>query len=226
MKKILIFLAVIAAGAVFFACSKGDAGPAGPAGENTATAVFRSGVSPSAAYAGCYDTFILDTNPDTNRDDSNFLLVGRASSITYRTLIKFDVDYIVPSNVTVLSAYLDMSVQASGGTITVTAYALSNDFVETEATWNSYSTGNLWTNAGADFVSAASQPAVFDTSSSPRRITLTPSVVQSWIANPAQNTGLLLKGTVETGTGASWIRFDSWEITGNEPKLTINYILP
>ena len=39
----------------------------------------------------------------------------------------------------------------AGDTLSILLHALTQDFVEAEATWNIYSTGNSWTTAGGDF---------------------------------------------------------------------------
>jgi hypothetical protein len=225
MKKYLVLAAAVFCSIVFFACSKGDAGPAGLNGPNTATVVFQNGVSPAADYAGCIDTYVRSTSVDTNYNGSGFLLAGRSGGNAYRTFIKFDVSYIIPTNVTVVGAYLDFSDDSESGSNTIRAYALDKDFVEDQATWNSYSTGNLWTAPGGDFsATEASQPIVIS-ATEPFRITLSASVVQSWINSPAANHGLLFKADNET-TPENWVRYDCQEDGATGPKLTINYTLP
>jgi hypothetical protein len=225
MKKYRLLASVIIAGTIFYACSKGDAGPAGPDAGNTATAVFQDGASPSAAYAGTTDIILAAGNPDTNTNGYGYLLVGRSGANVYRSVIRFDLSYIVPSNVTVLSAYLDLENETEAGSNTIRAYVLSRNFTEAQATWNSYSTGNLWTTAGGDF-GASQIGQAFISSGAPLRITLSASAVQAWIANPADNRGLLLKADNES-TPENWYRFDCSEDgppTG--PKLTVNYLIP
>ncbi len=226
MKKYLVLSAAVMIAAVFFACTAGDAGPAGPDAGNTATAVFQNGVSPSSVYAGCEDVYLESSAPDTNGNGNTIILMGHEIGNVYRTVMRFDLSYIIPSNVSVVSAYLDLDYSNRSGTTTINAYALTKSFVEGEVTWNSYSAGNAWDAPGGDFMASAISSSVIVSSSFPIRITLSASAVQAWINNPAENHGFLLKAQNET-TGTNWARYDSEEDNAPYgPKLTVNYILP
>jgi hypothetical protein len=228
-----------------FACTSGDQGPTGIAGGNTATAVFQDGVSPVAAYTGCQDALLDSSEPNGNAGGCNYILSGIYSTTTqYNTAIKFDLSYIVPSNVQVTSAVLTLytdSATDNSGSNTYTAYAITRLWTEgtgacgsattgVNVSWNTYDgAGNLWTAPGGDFSATAASNALNVTAvavGSALSFNLNTAVVQSWISSPSTNYGLMIKGSAASGTG--WLRPCSREIsnTAYRPKLTVNYIVP
>jgi hypothetical protein len=228
MKKQIFILIALIAGLVLSSC-KGGQGTSGPSGADMSTAVFQQGVFPAAGYSGAADAMLDQGSPDSNDGTWTYTLFGLDPGSAYRQLIRFDVSYIVPKSVSVLSAELTLYLQADAGVNTGTVYELTRGFVENGATWNSYDGVNSWTSPGGDYNPAAmSDPVYFDGSAPTITFHLNPAMVQNWIANPGQNYGIIITASNET-TGSNWARFYSADYTGNNlqrPALTIKYRLP
>jgi hypothetical protein len=249
MKKITALAAAIALLAVLASC-KGRTGPAGPAGtdgKNTATAVFQNGISP-AGYSGCEDAALDSGIPNYNTGACGQLLIGgNDTPEIYRAVIKFDLTYIVPVNVSVTSAVLTLyfaDPSDSAGLNTYTAYELSRSWTEgmgacgvsgspdANVSWDFYDgAGNSWFTAGGDFAADPAGNTVVVGSvaaGSSMSFNLNPALVQSWIADPSSNFGVIIKGDQETGTGQYWASPCSSQNTqiNLRPRLAVTYTLP
>lgn len=182
------------------------------------------------------DTWMRDTAPDTERSTSTTITVGESniSSQVNRGLIKWNLASI-PSGSTVSSAVLSIWVAAefSDNARTLSVYRVRRAWVENEATWNSWTTGNAWSTAGCGNTTTDREASNIGTVSivaSPAagtkyNITLTNSKVEEWISGSFTNNGLLLQTATEN---ADRIDYDSSEsATGNEkPQLVIEYTEP
>ena len=175
------------------------------------------------------------------------LFVGlNANAQPRRALLRFDVAANVPAGAAIVSAQLTVNVvqsnpmaplavtghrvlQAWGEGASVAAGgggggapALAND-----ATWlHTMSPSGFWTNAGGDFVPAASfsmQTPALGVVSSPRTELVTGDV-QFWLDNPAQNHGWLLKSD-ETLVGSTARRLDARESNGVRPFLAVTFVV-
>lgn len=105
--------------------------------------------------AAGYDTYCISTTANTNYGTAELFGNGDWSSATAAivSFIKFDLSSI-PSGHTVSDATLalyeyDASDVTGVGSWATNLHRLLRDWVEGEATWNIYSTGNSWTTAGA-----------------------------------------------------------------------------
>lgn len=244
MKKYLVILTVLITGIFVLSCSKGDMGPTGPDGGYVSTAVFQTGVNPSVSYDGCADAGIQSDFPNNGMGGCYYMLAGYDNGgAVARALIKFDPSFIVPSNVTVTSAELTLTLEGTyyTGSVTITAYALSNDWTEgsggcgatgdlnLNTAWNFYDgNSNTWTPGGAYGAAASTPLSVTQTTGNKLTLQLKPSVVQSWINNPDANYGVIIKGSVESGAVNNWISFyaSTYSTASFRPELRINYKLP
>jgi len=99
------------------------------------------------------DINILSNEPTTNRDGATFNPRSH-SALTWRSLISFDIPSDPGSGNTITDVEISIynySVQ-NGSDDNISAHELSrSNWVEGEATWNVYSTGNSWTTAGGDY---------------------------------------------------------------------------
>lgn len=162
-----------------------------------------------------------------------------------RALIQFDVAAAVPAGALILDARMQLNVSRSliFGPLAVTAHRVSTDWGERnsvapgqegtggpaapgDATWlHTFHATSFWTTVGGDFAAAASA-----TSMTPQN---GPAIwtgaglvadVQSFLNQPANNHGWLLK--TDEQFGADIRRFDSREnlIPANRPVLTVTYL--
>ena len=235
----IITNAVIICIAVFFTLSCTSKGPQGPAGSQGPTgkdglACYTLQNNPD--YNGTWDTYIDSFSNTINNGTINYMYAGVSGggAIVARALIRFDLTPIVPSDVSIDSAYLTLypySPICSGDT-TMTAYAVAGDssglWVEDTVTWE------LWSTPGGDFGPAPmSDPLVLSGSAIPACVTfkLNASVVQGWLSNPASNNGLILKAADESA-GSGTFGFLTKEYgasigsVSTNPLLTVYYRLP
>jgi len=181
------------------------------------------------------DTEIRSDTATGNYGTANIVHIGEYNSgiSVRRTLIKFDLSSLA-ANVLVTSATLKLyclSDFANNASI-VRAYRLLRAWVETQATWNIYSTGNNWATAGGFGAADCEQTDIGSISLSAseatpafKEITLTPSGVQGWIAGTLANNGLLLKPDTETDNLYQYASSD--HLTANiRPILEVRYRVP
>lgn len=98
---------------------------------------------------GVGDTLMDSGNPTVNHgNDSTF----DVQNTVYNGLIKFSglSNLTGPVTVTSSSIFIFCTVAFNDGTATINAYRCLRDWVETQATWNVYSTGNNWGTGGAE----------------------------------------------------------------------------
>ena len=99
------------------------------------------------------DTFISEAAKTTNYgSDSGLKVYANVPAGDYRrfSLLKFDFSSVVPAGATITLATLSLYAHVANGPEDLSAYRLLNtDWVEGQATWNEYATGNGWITAGA-----------------------------------------------------------------------------
>lgn len=97
------------------------------------------------------DTFISSANATTNYGTDAGLKTGRESTTnTLRSLLRFDTSG-VPAGATINSVTLTLRMtfqDANAYNAPHSVYLLRVAFVQGQATWNIYSTGNNWATAG------------------------------------------------------------------------------
>lgn len=102
-------------------------------------------------HSGTDDVKLRQPNPTTNfGSDTVWEVTKYAASDHTHSVIKFPGLSSITGPVTVTAATLYMRIAAVGGAVTYTVEArrVLRDWVEGQATWNVYSTGNSWTTAG------------------------------------------------------------------------------
>jgi len=156
---------------------------------------------------------IRTSNPTTNyyytgATGSFYVGEGNDDAVTNRTLAKFDLSSI-PSDATVTDATLTMSgitADHSSNARTIHAYRIKRTLVQSEATWNVYSTGNSWATAGGftatdvytTDTSSGTQPASPTVGVDSVVITMTPSEIQDLVDGTVTNNGFLIKVDTES----------------------------
>lgn len=178
------------------------------------------------------DTYIVDTSPTINSGSDVFIWSGERndSNPKYRTLIKFDLSTL-PANSIISSAIFSWYVTNDFATNARThrLYRVKRAWLETQATWNIWTTGNNWSTAGAFHVDDCEQTEVAS-----RAFTATETLNQF---KDFPFTGLTTKSQLDLGNG--WlIKADtevndayagaaSGDTTASErPKFVVVYTLP
>jgi hypothetical protein len=168
------------------------------------------------------DTYIRASTPDTNYDGSYLSVFVDSGALSRQALIQFDLTSIPTSSV-VSSAILTLTNEENRiSTDTLAVHRLTQAWVEAQATWNIYSTGNSWASAVGDYDATADAtfvaPALIDQTVDVDITTL----VQEWV-NGTSNLGLLLKvQTISANKGGVFESSDN-ATAGRRPKLVVTY---
>ena len=169
------------------------------------------------------DTYLNKAKTTNNYGSSEDIWIYRQTNNYYRTLLYFDVSDI-PNGVTFsqgdLLLYAHNIVTGADGILnrlTQTAW------VEGEATWNSYSSGNSWTTAGGDFTST-NAVTLSNITTTGWKTWEAASLIQDCYDNQSKKVHLLLKSQEDNQNCA--VAFYSKEYatdTSLRPKLTVTY---
>jgi hypothetical protein len=104
------------------------------------------------------DALIWEYYPDSTYGDGETLTIIDRDGYIERSILEFDLSSM-PYGATIISAVLYIYYYGNNGWSpegeTVYAYKLTRtDWVEAQATWNSYKTGSAWTTPGSDYVTS------------------------------------------------------------------------
>lgn len=182
------------------------------------------------------DAFIYTPSSGTNFGTHTSAVIGEANNESpgiYRQLIKFDLSSI-PASAVVSSATLSLYAlsNAADNTRITRFFRQKRVWVESQATWSIYSTGNSWGTAGGfnatdceqtdigslSLVAALTLNQFYDWS-------LTPSAVQDWISGAFTNNGLLGRTDTELNDLHGYASSDN-VTAANRPKFVVVYTLP
>ncbi|MBS7629245.1 DNRLRE domain-containing protein, partial [Candidatus Bathyarchaeota archaeon] len=139
------------------------------------------------------DTWIEGWAPNNNFGDSDHLHVGVHLGGRLRSLVKFDLSSI-PSGSTVNVAYLLLYYyegEDTGGR-TCNAYRVTKDWVEMQATWNSYKSGSNWDTAGGDYTTDGGSSSTVPANVHQWMIWDVTSIVKAWIEGGQPNYGFII----------------------------------
>lgn len=186
------------------------------------------------------DTHISDAAPTTNYGTSDEIVVGELATVvqTNRSLIKFDLSSI-PSGATISSAVLSLWTKTDYATdnSTFKVHRVKRNWVEAQATWNIYSTGNNWGTAGADhaddFDSTEHASRAFsatETIDAETQFTFDATgltELKKMIDGTYTNYGWIVRGLIpETANAGYTFHSSSGTTAGYRPKLVIEYTAP
>lgn len=231
MKKLNVIALVLSLCFVLVSC-KGDTGPQGAAGDPSngmMSISFQQGAQPYTSYAGCTDTYISSNSPTTNYNTNTNILAGQSSLSKYRTLIKFNITALVPSNAVVKAAYLSLNNSFCSPSIQPIAAYKVTQFWDTLVTWNTYNGSNSWTTVGGDYsATPVSNIVSIGGNSSDVVLKLDNAMVQDWLTNSLTNYGVIIIGQNENTTSYGVYYNNSSDATNVDvyPRLTIYYTLP
>jgi cell division septation protein DedD len=183
------------------------------------------------------DTLMQSDNPTTNFGTNTILNIGEhnAATSTNRSLLKFDLSSI-PNNAIINSATLSLwqSAEDSNNAETLRVYRSLRAWVESQATWNVFSTGNNWGSAGgyggadSDTAQLASREFSATEANGEKQFVFEASglaALQSFVNGSATNNGFLLKADNELND-LYHFRSSDWTTAAERPKLVIDYTVP
>jgi len=131
----------------------------------------------------------------------------------------------MPAGSKVSSISLDLNV-TNASTQTYQLYEIKRPWVERAATWQLYASGSSWEVAGAkgSLDRGAQVGAITPRSTGKQSSTISASVVQRWIDDPASNQGIIVANTTNTDA----FDFSSREAATatNRPQLQVTYTTP
>jgi RHS repeat-associated protein len=160
---------------------------------------------------------------NTSYCSDNRLEIGsEGGGDTDRSLLRFDLSGVLPSDAVVLNAdlgLLQVDTSSSSHAQQLEVHRLTRAFTSA-VTWNKYDGTNAWTTAGGDYDAAVAATATAPATNGwvdwfPTRL------VQGWVDGSIPNYGVAVKATDET-TGYDSIFFSTeGTITSQQPELDI-----
>lgn len=180
-------------------------------------------------YLGVKDTRISFYDPNINfGNDTKMLILGGSENV--KALVRFDLSSI-PAGAMISSATLSLynfSHQPfiNGGTIAV--HHVIKPWVETQATWNIYSTGNSWAvagmQAGGDYIAGSGASIAIDTAINVWRNFDVTAMVQQLVNGTVVNNGFVVRSST-TGVKPHFYSSNYLSDISLRPKLTVIYRL-
>src|SRR5580704_1251710 len=189
----------------------------------SATSSFQQGVN---SYTGTSDSYISAASPSTNFGTSTTLNV-RAGTLAEDALIEWNTSSISTSTtVTAASVTLDVTTAVSG--VTYNLYALNTAWNPSQVTFTSSSSTTRWFSTGAGGSSSGSTPIGSFTASSTGLVTVTlnstgVALVQSWIASPSTNFGIIIRAA--SGTAQLSLASSKDGTAANRPMLSVTTVV-
>jgi hypothetical protein len=246
MMRTLSFALLFGFSLILIGCNgkNGATGPAGSSATNAIQASFQNGVYPTSSYSGELDTWLNGGN-GSPMNASPYLEINTGANVSNygRILVYFNITSL-PANATIVAADLllttESSINVGSSAITIGLHNLASDTDSgchwTEAaTWitNGLSSWSACTGDSSGqqegYINPTSMSTVVLTSANNGlsqifKWSITPSVIQSWLASTVNNNGLILKSEGEFGETASAVGFYPYNgTTGNGAQLIVQY---
>lgn len=201
--------------------SEGSATITNDDGATTVTVSFQDGID---GYSGTRDTKFVSNAPGANYGSATTLDVDGSPDAS--TLLYWDLAAIPPGN-TVQSVQITLNVTNTSAN-NYELYELKRSWVESEATWNEYATGQDWQTAGASGSGDRGFTAIGAISAlSPGLATISlntagVALVQSWIDDPSSNHGIIIQDYYGSSDGMVFTSRDT-SFVAKRPKIAVTY---
>lgn len=186
----------------------------------------------STTFTPNADATLDGLDPDSNFGNLSNVRIGTLYSggekiNLWRAALRFDISSL-PAGATITTATLRLwclNAQGGGGDAILSRCTRPADWLEDEVTWNEYSSGNSWTNAGSDFDDDGPPAAVpFDLAASASYINITglAAIAQDALDNRAGQLSCILRISDETPEALIWNYYASRE-GSPDPLLLVDY---
>jgi len=179
-------------------------------------------------YTGTDDTYLSEWDPDVNFGNRVNMVVREGGIRS--PLVRFDLSGL-PPGVTINQAVLHFYClgQSNAGTLTTDIHPVLRPWAERQATWPLATTGTSWSAPGCsdpstDYGASVATQDIY-TINEWHEWDITP-LVQGWVAVPASNYGLVLKGSGTTSVEYTYATADYWWAQTYSPKLVVRYSTP
>lgn len=186
----------------------------------TTTMSFQDGVAPDPTYSGTADTWIDlgDPNDNFGADDA-----CEADGDEKAVALRWDLSAI-PNGSTVDEVTVTLDVFNATNSKGYYVYSLARDWTEDGATWNEYDSSLPWQMPGAR--GGADRDATPVAKWTPLAVgthtfSINPSLVQSWLDDPATNHGVLIAND-DNSNGVD-LRCRETATASDRPRLTVVY---
>jgi hypothetical protein len=184
------------------------------------TVSFQDGVD---GYTGTRDTKLMSQDPTTNFGTATKLELD--GSPDRSALLYWDLSSIPPGSIV---DSVDITVNITNGTThNYEFYESRQPWVESEATWNQYASGQSWQVAGADGSSDRGS-TVFGVISGGKGLATISlnaagvAMVQAWVDNPPSNLGFIILNYISATNGLDFSSRETGTVSVR-PKLTVTY---
>lgn len=193
------------------------------------TASFQNGVLPTSMYVGTTNTWISEMNADKNYGASNNVRIDGfdGNGMDRYGLIKWDVSSI-PKGSLIQSVMITVDVtDAHIGSYEL--YEMKRPWIQSAATWNTYSLTASWDLAGAKGAldHGTEVLGTFDAADvGLHTVELNSAglaLVQAWVDNPALNNGFIVNNP-ENWNSLSFLSTNA-KIPATRPKMTVTYVV-
>jgi hypothetical protein len=171
----------------------------------------------------CEDTYIYQGSPTTNYGSNAHLHVSRRTATAQSSLIRFDLAALAGQFVQSATLSVKHAVAVSGMT-DGRLYHLLKDWVEAEATWEIYSTGNSWgtdgMESGVDYDATADWNGDFSGSADDWLNMDITALMRRWCQGALSNKGVALVYNVLYEAHTADFYSNDYPIAADRPKLT------
>lgn len=171
------------------------------------------------------DTMIQQVGPNTNFGTFDSLIVGKRTGVAgpERALIEFDLSGLPDAAVISSTTFSLYRTTGEPSSVTIEVFRVKRAWVESQATWNIYSTGNSWQTAGCSGANDVESSAIGSLS--------VPATngFKDWALTPTTKAALdlgngwLCKATDEATNLGQWFASSDNATSANRPKLVIVY---
>jgi chitodextrinase len=175
----------------------------------------------SVCLGAVQDTYIIQDAATKNHGSDTDMRTKPDAGKERRILIGFDLTSI-PQSSAVVTSTLRLYETATKNSQTISLYRLTNNWVESQVTWNNRSISAAWAASGGDYQNTALATFLPNVQNQYRDIDVT-GVTQGWVNGTYTNYGLLLHASGVNGE----IKFASREVSSasQRPQLCITYQL-